>query len=133
MWGKGGFLPYRDYIGKAIHLDEGSITFERLEDVVKYLYYEDDLIIFGFSKGKGVLPEVGYEDNFINKGCYDTCAIYVEKVLPFSDASTVDFIYSNSRNVVNFYSYCNLAARHLEDRDLFDAAKRWRELSINEI
>ena len=133
MWGKGGFFPYRDYVGKAINLDKGSITFERLEDVVKYLHYGDDLIIFNFSKGKELLPEAGFKDNLMNNGCYNTNAIYVEKVLSFSDANTVDFIYSNSRSLINFKSFCNLATSHLEDRDLFDAAKRWRELSLNEI
>lgn len=131
MWGKGGYFPYREYIGKAVTLDEGIITFETLEEVVKYLHYGDDLVLFNFSKSKGLLPEEGYKYNALNKGCYDTKTIFVENVLSFSDTSTVDFIYSNTRDLNTFIGNCNLATSHLEDRKLFDAAKRWKDLAFN--
>lgn len=133
MWGKGGYFSYRDYIGRVVTLEEGSITFESLEEVVKYLHYGDDLVIFNFTKGKNLLPENGYRDNDMNTGCYNTKSIYVDNVLSFCDPSTVDFIYSNLRNKNQFYEYCGLATSHLEDRDLFDAAKRWKALAKNEI
>ncbi|SEU28827.1 hypothetical protein SAMN05443270_4624 [Lacrimispora sphenoides] len=133
MWGKGGYFPYRDYIGKVVILEEGSITFESLEEVVKYLHYGDDLVIFNFMKGKDLLPEDGYRDNGMNKGCYNTKSIYVDNVLSFCDPNTVDFIYSNIRNKNEFYEYCGLATSHLEDRNLIDAAKRWKALAGNKI
>lgn len=129
MWGKGGHFPYRDHIGKVVALEEGSITYETLENVVYYLHYGDDLVIFNFTKCKDSLPADGYKVNLLNKGCYNTNTIYVENVLSFNDASTVDFIYSNTRNVAVFKDICSLAVSHLEDRYLFDAANRWKELA----
>lgn len=132
MWGKGGHFPYRDYIGKLISLSEGSITFERLDDVVKYLHYGDDLVIFSFSEGRNQLPMDEYFDNGMNEGCYNTKYIYVKEVLSFEDADTVDYIYRNLKNKTNFINYVHCATKHLEDRNLFDAAKRWQELVDNE-
>lgn len=129
MRGKGGHFPYRDYIGKVVALEEGTVTFETIENVVKFLHYGDDLVIFNFSKCKDFLPEDGYKVNLLNKGCYNTNTIYVENVLSFNDASTVDFIYNNTRNVAAFKEYCSLAVSHLEDRNLFDAANRWKVLA----
>ncbi|OYO75958.1 hypothetical protein C8E03_108150 [Lachnotalea glycerini] len=113
-------------------MDEGIITFETLEEVVKYLHYGDDLVLFNFFKGKELLPEEGYENNRLNTGCYDTKAIFVENVLSFNDASTVDFIYLNTRDINTFIEYRNLATSHLEDRNLFEAAKRWNTLAFRE-
>ena len=129
MWGKGGHFPYRDYIGKTINLKEGSITFERLDDVVKYLHYGDDLVIFSFSEGRDELPDDGYLDNQMNKGCYNTRTIYVRDVLSFKEASTVDFIYDNMTDRSEFYGYCYIASEHLKDRKLYEAAQRWLELA----
>lgn len=128
MWGKGGYFPYRDYIGKAIKLSDGAITFERLDDAVKYLHYGDDLVIFSFVEGKDELPIDGYHDNGLNKRCYDTKCIYVKDVLSFRDVSTVDFIYERLKDKTNFEGNSNLAISHLQDRNLFDAAQRWKEL-----
>lgn len=128
IWGKGGYFPYRDYIGKIINLSEGAITFERLDDVVKYLHYGDDLVIFSFTEGKDELPIEGYQDNILNKKCYDTKSIYVKDVLSFCDAGTVDFIYERMKDKTNFEECSNLAIFHLRDRDLVDAAQRWSEL-----
>lgn len=132
MWGKGGYFPYRDYIGKIINLSEGTITFERLDDVVKYLHYGDDLVIFSFSEAKDRLPTNGYFDNGLNEKCYNTKCIYVKKVLSFEDASTVDYIYKNVRDRSNFNNCVKVATSHLRDRELFGAAKHWEELAYNE-
>lgn len=132
MWGKGGHFPYRDYIGKIINLSEGTITFERLDDVVKYLHYGDNLVIFSFSEAKDELPTKGYFDNSLNQKCFDTKCIYVKNVLSFEDASTVDYIYENVCDRSNFINCVNVATSHLRDRELFEAAQRWEELSYNE-
>lgn len=128
MWGKGGYFPYRDYIGRTIELSEGEITFERLDDVVKYLHYGDDLVIFSFIDGENDLPCDGYDDNKSNKGCYNTKYIYVKEVLSFCDASTVSYIYNNAKDKTNFVEYGNLAISHLKDRNLLEAMQRWEEL-----
>lgn len=132
MWGKGGHFPYRDYIGRKIELIDGRIIFERLDDVVKYLHYGDDLVIFSFTDGKNDLPLEGYIDNGGNKGCYDTKCIYVKDVLSFRDASTVDYIYMHSKDKTNFEEYSSLAVCHLKDRNLLESAQRWEELIDSE-
>lgn len=104
MWGKGGHFPYRDYIGKLISLSEG----------------------------RDQLPMDEYFDNGMNEGCYNTKYIYVKEVLSFEDADTVDYIYRNLKNKTNFINYVHCATKHLEDRNLFDTAKRWQELVDSE-
>lgn len=128
MLGKGGYFPYRDYIGKIINLSDGDITFERLDDVVKYLHYGDDLVVFSFLEGKNKLPQEGYVDNILNKGCYNTKSIYVKYVLSFNNADTVNFIYNNLKDKSNFFNHANIAKFHLRDRGLLDSAQRWEEL-----
>lgn len=127
--GKGGYFPYRDYIGEMIKLEKGSITFERLEDVVKFLHYGDDLVIFSFIDGRNVLKQDGCKNNPLNKGCYDIKEIFVKNVLSFSDVSTVDFIFNNVGNKEKFKEYSNLASSHLRDRGLCDSANRWLQLA----
>lgn len=132
MWGKGGHFPYRDYIGKIINLSEGDITFERLDDVVKYLHYGDDLVIFSFSEGKNNLPQTGYWYNGLNERCYNTNNIYVKDVLSFNDPNTVNFIYEHLKDKSNFIAYRGGATSHLKDRGLFEAAQRWEDLVNSE-
>lgn len=128
MWGKGGHFPFREYIGKNIDLEEGNITFERMKDVVKFLHYGDDLVIFSFAESKNKLPVDGYDDDGGNKGCYKTQHIYVKDVMSFKDARTVDYIYENMMDRTNFFDIQSLATGHLRDRELYEAADRWDEL-----
>lgn len=132
IYGKGGYFPYRDYIGKTISLTEGAITFERLDDVVKYLHYGDDLVIFSFAEARNELPRDGYVENSLNQGCYNTRSIFVKEVLSFRNANTVDFIYNNLKDNNNFREYGKLATSHLRDRELYEAASRWEEIISNE-
>ena len=87
------------------------------------------MVIFSFSEGRDELPDDGYLDNQMNKGCYNTRTIYVRDVLSFKEASTVDFIYDNMTDRSEFYGYCYIASEHLKDRKLYEAAQRWLELA----
>lgn len=130
--GKGGYFPYREYIERKIELLDGRITFTRLDDIVKYLHYGDDLVIFSFIEGECELPLEGYIDNKLNEGCYDTRYIYVKEVLSFCDVSTVDYIYKYSKDRTNFVEYSSLAIGHLKDKNLFETARRWEKFLDDE-
>lgn len=126
---KGGYYPYNDYLGDVVVSHNGSFTFTRLDDVIKYLHYGDELIIFNFTEAAFLLKDNVYYGNELNIRCYQAQKLYVKDILSLAKASTVDFIYQQLQDKANFYEYSNIAISQLEQSNLFDAANRWRELA----
>ena len=130
--GKGGYFPYEEHKGKIIQFDKGTITFERIDDVSKFLHYGDVLVVFCFAEEKQRLPKE-YFENELNKGCYEAEKLYVQDVLPFSDVTTVDYIYSHMKDKINFIENSRIAINQLNERELYGAAQRWEELAYTEV
>lgn len=126
--GKGGYLDYEKYKGEIISLNSGEITFEKLNDVIKFFHYGDELVIFDFSIEKKELETAKYWADEINKGCYQGTILYIKDVISLKDPSTIDFIVENATDKTNLKELWSSAKGHLEDKGFFDSANRLEEL-----
>lgn len=117
---KTGCCPYNDCLGNVIVSHNDSVTFARLDDVIKYLHYRDELIVFNFTEATSLLNDNIYYDNGLNKKFYQAPKLYV-KYIVFHKASTVDFIYQHLQDKTYFYEYSNIAISQLKQSDLFNA------------
>ena len=126
--GKGGYLEYNKYIKQIISLDKGEITFEKLNDVIKFFHYGDQLVIFEFSNVKKELEHAEYWTDELNKGCYQGTELYVKDILSLQTPSTMDFIFENATDKNNLIESWSLAKCHLEDKHFFESAQRLEEI-----
>jgi hypothetical protein len=92
--GKGGYFPYIDYIHSTIDVGK-KLTFGKLENILDYLHYGDQLIIFSFSIKIKELKNVKISDNPLNKDFFDSNKLFVDKILPLNQPETIDYIFNN--------------------------------------
>ncbi len=121
--GKGGYYPYIDYVGMTIDIGK-NLTFGKLEDILNYLHYGDQLVVFNFNKENKELAEARIRYNLLNKNFYDSSKLHVEKVLPFNQPETIDFIFSNVHRIDIFQntvsSYYLIASRLKDLKEEFN-------------
>lgn len=128
--GLGEGFPYRDYVGKMIYLkDNHTLTFESLDEAIKYLHYGDDLVIFSFEQGNDKMP-CGWQSAPERKDkCFTTSCIFVKEVKSFKEVSTIDFAYNNLFDKNNFYDNSTKMLGRLNKYGFEKAALRCKELA----
>jgi len=110
---KGSNFPYYQYLEKLVDFSNstGQITFEDVHIVLNYLHYGDQLVILNFTKGFELMQNFECFENSLNKGCYDSNQVFVDRVINFSNPESIRFILDN---IIDFNRFENIGIVAIE-------------------